>query len=214
VTKQLGRDWKLALYLRPHRYGVAIRGLELQQPDDPEISGIKGSLAIAAIRPGPSQPGWEWEKLQLPAVQRSAVRAIDAVFSRPDDDDVRLMAMLMGFAPGAIRRRHRGPFSDRAQRRLELAVIAAAYAEAVHHSSRPYSRVREMIKDYKICGTQQGRRFAENTLRHRVHTARLERLLSAAEGEGRAGGKLTEAARRLLDESGFSADWYATSDSY
>lgn len=80
---------------------------------------------------------------------------------------------------------------SRADRRLMLAATAAQYVAAIQDGER--TPVRTVARALQLRPEQ---------VRDRLHNARRAGLLERSDGQGRAGGKLTQAAIDLLNEEG------------
>lgn len=80
---------------------------------------------------------------------------------------------------------------NRANRRLILAATAAQYVAAIQDGER--RPVRAVARALQLRPEQ---------VRDRLHNARRAGLLERSDGQGRAGGKLTQAAIDLLNEEG------------
>jgi len=218
MARELDDGWRVTVRLVTDHYRTVLDRIHLEASDDTQLLGIRGRLEL----PSGDATSPTWRRYSIAGLRREASAALEAALRdlhhtstdrqtavrhgdpppgdrrEPIDRLLAAIAHARGFTIPAT---HPAPHAARQPSTLNLAIAAAAYADAVRVDHR---RARQ--------GTQQRldnvrRHYAPSSIGPLISKARAERLLTPT-APGIPGGRLTTKARRTLASANFRASWY------
>jgi hypothetical protein len=198
MTREVEGAYQLHVRLDTDHYQTVITELRLQPHPDAKLHGIRGRLEIPTGNP--QHP--TWHALPHPTARRQAATTLNHhlqhVSTQPVDQVLSVIAQIRGFTPTNTQPRRRQPRRDA---QFELAIIAAAYASALHDPipSQPRPGTLERLR-------QADRYYSPTTIGPLLTKARKAGYLTQTR-RGKAGGRLTAKAQRTLDDAEFIAPW-------
>jgi hypothetical protein len=207
MTRELDDGWRVHIRLVSNSYKTTIDQLRVEPTESTLLHGIRGHIEVPT---GPPENP-TWQRVNLPTARREASTVLHTALTEehqanrlqnaaPQDDAPspdrresmrRMFALLAGFrgftATGTQLPRRR----PHAERPLQLARVAAAYAAArADCPTQPREGTHERLKTI-------GEHYAPSTIGPLINQARAAGMLTPAQ-PGRAAGRLTNKARRLL----------------
>jgi hypothetical protein len=207
MTRELADGWHIHIRLVSNSYRTTIDQLRVEPTESTLLHGIRGHIEVPSGQP--ESP--TWQRINLPTARREASTVLHTALSEehqanrlrnaaPQDDPPspdrresmrRMFALLAGFRGFTATSTQLPRRRPHAQRPLQLARVAAAYAAAhADCPTRPREGTHERLKEI-------GEHYAPSTIGPLITQARAAGMLSPTQ-PGKATGRLTTKARRLL----------------
>jgi hypothetical protein len=202
MTRELPDGWRIHIRLVANAYKTVIDHLHVEPSQATLLRGIRGRIDLP--HGDPREP--TWARVTLPTARRQAAAALNTALAEdrqrhatrndrrePVQRMPALLATFRGFTDQSTTPPKRRP---RPTKEVELATIAAAYATATHGSqpTRPRDETLQRLR-------AEGFYYAPSTIGPLIARARAAGMLTATT-PGKAGGRLTRKAERLLRQHG------------
>lgn len=207
MTRELADGWHIHVRLVSNSYKTTIDQLRVEPTESTLLHGIRGHIEVPT---GPPENPI-WQRINLPTARRQASTVLHTALTDehhanrlrsadPHDDPPaagrrepsrRMFALLAGFRGFTATSTQLPRRRPHAERPLQLARVAAAYAAAhADCPTQPREGTHERLKAI-------GEHYAPSTIGALVNQARAAGMLTPTQ-PGKAAGRLTTKARRLL----------------
>ena len=216
-ARRTGR--RVTVRLLTDQYRTVIDRIHLEAGEDTQLRGIRGRIELPTGEPADPT----WQRYPIAGLRREASAALEDLLRdlyrtsgerqaaqrrgdrpptdrrEPVDRVLAAIARARGFTvPGT----HPLPHAARQPSTLNLAIAAAAYADALRVDPRRARHGAQQRLD------QIHRHYAPSSIGPLITKARNERLLTPTP-RGIPGGRVTAKARRILVDANFQAPWYS-----
>jgi hypothetical protein len=207
MTRELAGGWRIHIRLVSNSYKTTIDQLRVEPTESTLLHGLRGHIEVPTGRP--ESP--TWQRINLPTARREASTVLHTALTQehqanrlrnaaPHDDPPspdrresmrRMSALFAGFREFTATSTQLPRRRPRAERPLQLARVAAAYAAA--QTDCPTQPREGTYKRLKAIGEH----YAPTTIGPLINQARAAGMLTPTQ-PGKATGRLTTKARRLL----------------